>query len=117
DADRRATLDVRDICGVRNPLRRQEARYENSHLLFDRVAVMLEDRISLSVSGAIGVQLANGQRGCRPGDSHIVVAKIEDVAGRIRDRVVGPGSHAIALAIPEERKTASRVGENGPELR
>ena len=92
-------------------------RHDDDQLLLDRVAVMFENRIALTVSCAVSILLADRQRRRGPEDAEVVVANVNRGAGRIGDRIVEPRREAIALAITVPGESRARLGDERAEVR
>src|SRR6202050_2402781 len=78
----------------------------------DSVRGVLEAAVALTVAGEVGrTVFANRQRRGPPEFSTIFVAKIEDFAWPIADRIVGPWADLILLAVDRPRVTSAFDGD------
>src|SRR5258706_7163439 len=81
-------------------------RNKHRQLLPDRMAVVLEDCVSLPVTCTISILFANRRRRGSPDRAAFIVAEINHLGLRIAHRIVVPGSEAVGLAV-----TAPREGQ------
>src|SRR5262245_14105733 len=92
-------------------------RHEAQQPLFDRMAVMLEDCVTLTMSRAIRVLLAN-RFGCwGPHSADLIITNVDGGSGRIADRIVEPRRDTIVLAISAPNKFSARLGNQCSEPR
>src|SRR4029453_19351146 len=92
-------------------------RHEAQQPLFDRMAVMLEGCVTLTMSGAIRVLLAN-RFGCwGPHGAYLIITDVDSGSGRIADRIVEPGGETIVLAIAAPDTLSARLGKQYTYLR
>src|SRR5437667_6322848 len=74
-------------------------RHEGEQPLFDRVAVVFNCCVTLTMPRAIGVLLPDRLGRGRPHDADVIIADVDGGPGRIGDRIVEPWRKTIVLAI------------------
>src|SRR4029077_17410374 len=92
-------------------------RHEGEQPLFDRMAVMFERCVTLTMPRAIRVLLSNRFGYWGPHGADLIVTDVYGGSGRIADRIVEPRRETIVLAIPAPNTFGARFRNQCPELR
>src|SRR6202000_91041 len=90
---------------------------ENREFLNNRMAVMLEHCITLTVARPIRIFLTNGQCGGSPEPASLFIANVDGLGLRVANGIVVPGRNTIRLTVSEPGKTKAAFTHHGAESR
>ena len=81
----------------------------------EAVRVPFKDGIALAVTDQCRLGRRNRQRGWAPDLAALLVSQVDDLARRVRDRVVAPGRQPVRLAVARPGKPGPALGDQEAE--
>ena len=88
-------------------------RNKHSEYLSNGLAIVLKDAVTVTVTSAIGIGVANRQGGGRPIFTALFVADVDCLRLGIADRIVLPGRQSPGLAISGPRPAETALTDRG----